>query len=367
MPLPIRGVTAVERFVASFDDDIETYGVLQHNQEHPSLNKNNAVFLIDEVFEVVASGAGTGLGGETLLSSRTFNYGKSTDPNIFTRSILDVDLTVQNTGKLWVNRSGEIAFTDEVDAPNDFPTHFDLFVQNSNCNTPLNLIIQNSGELYLGEWTINNNNGTNNTATVYIKENSNVLIKNNGTLRMDNNSKIIIEDGGKVKVEAGGTLQTTNPSQIIVERGGILEIDPNANIDLWWGGSTIHIKEGGELRINGDFNFSGSGYFQFDEGHILSFGPSVDVFRLSGQSLTTRFIKLNGGAVLDLGGKDLDLEYGLVEFGGGSGIQGVEGDLRLQAVTFQGSGDNSLLTASNLEDAYISFGQIQQRHQRANA
>ncbi len=344
------GTTILRSYVGAETVSFQ-YDEFQTNQEHVVLDSRSAAYLLYHLL------SGLYLNIENLgivaLDNRTFNFGVTdavTENDVddllprATNNIIDHYLDINSGGKLWINRSGKIGYTDEDNVWNKTVSHLDVFIEKNECkelNPAVN--INSGGELYIGEWPYYADNPDNiqNTANLHVTKSTQLRIRDGGILKMSQHSKLIIEDGGTVWVRSGGTLQTTYTSEIIVESGGVLHIDPGANIDLWWSSSTIHIKDGGELRINGDFNFSGSGFFQFDQGNILSFSPNADAFRLKGQDLTTRFIKLNSGAVLDLGNRALDLETGLVEFGNFSVIQTTGGHVRTYEVTFEGSGNSS--------------------------
>jgi len=143
---------------------------------------------------------------------------------------------------------------------------------------------------------------------------------------------VYIREGSTLHVKSGGKLRLTRGSQLIVEEGARLIIDDGAKIDLWWSESTIHVK--GELVVNGEFDFSGSGFFQFDATNILTL---TDEFKLIGQNQEDhRFIRLNDGAILNVGSHGLYLRDGIVEYGDGSQIEvGTGGRLYAYQVNFK--------------------------------
>jgi Secretion system C-terminal sorting domain len=332
-----NGTTSLRSYVGS-NMATTQFGITQVNQEHVSLNSRNATFMIYYILD------GYNLQTELingLLDDRTYNFGETEELISYsafdfrkTKDVIDYDITVSDIGKLWVNRTDIIGFTDEMNPLNSNNSHFDLYIREHCVNGETTVILQNSGEMLIGDW-----DGSTNTASVYIEDGATILIKNGGFAEVDQNSKIIVNQGGTLKIESGGRLRATEGGQIIIEEGGTLEIDGGANIDLFWNASNIHVK--GELIINGTFNFDGYGYFQFDNTHTLTLNAD---FVLSGQG--SSFIKLNAGTELNIGNRLIDLNYGKVEYANNTKIDvGQGGRVNAQSVEFiglSGAPDNNI-------------------------
>jgi len=109
----------------------------------------------------------------------------------------------------------------------------------------------------------------------------------------------------------GGTLQVTSgQSQLFIKRGATLILDPGAIIDLESAGSNILIE--GDLIVNGDIVFTGLGYFDFNAGNKLVFGPGYNTFNLEGAGKDQRFVRLS--SYLDIGDAHrLNWSNGLIE------------------------------------------------------
>ncbi len=305
------------RCFASTDDSVILPYTMsgEHNQDHVSLNSDIATFLL-YFYKKGSNGSEI-----NPLTDRTFNFGETDeeleiDLNVLkyysTIDLIDFNLLVEEQGQLWVNRDDRIDFTDIQDNPlNNSSYHFDLYIAKNICNsTNTTVTIQSGGELVVGDW-----NGSTNTASVFVEDGATLLIKDGGFVSVDKDSEIVINDGGKLKIEEGGKLRATLGAQIVVEEGGSIEIDEGAEIDLWWAASTIHIKKGGELIINGEFDFGGAGFFQFDEDHILTLNAD---FVLHGQG--DRFIRLNENAELKIGDRLIELKSGKVEYAANASI-----------------------------------------------
>ena len=200
-----------------------------------------------------------------------------------------------------------------------------------------------------------------NTADVYVMDGSKVFVENAGELIMERSSHIIVEDGGEVTLSSGGLYQThgdsetyvkeggvfrvksdgilrlVDESRLLVEPGGQLILEEGAVVQLWDnaqpdGRANVHIQ--GELVINGDFSFDGTGFFQFDAGNVLTLAAGAD-FKLMGAGQGTRFIRMNKNAKLDIGSHTIRLSDGEVEYERGSSINlGEEGTALFTDVDF---------------------------------
>ena len=128
--------------------------------------------------------------------------------------------------------------------------------------------------------------------------------------------EVVVKTNSVVKVAGGGNLNLINNSQLIIENGGRLIIEAGANINLVGLASKITIKQGGELVINSvnssdpNFNFSGSGYFNFEAGNILTLNSD---WVLRGSGKTTRLINIGHGATVSInGGRRLTIQDALI-------------------------------------------------------
>ena len=83
--------------------------------------------------------------------------------------------------------------------------------------------------------------------------------------------------------------------------------------------------------INGTFQFSGSGYFEFDEGHVFTQNAP---FILGGSGQTHKIIQLNANANLNFT-NNLVLRNGKVEYNNSAGINQNTGNLTLSNVLFE--------------------------------
>lgn len=225
-----------------------------------------------------------------------YNYG------LYRKRIPSV--TIDEGGQLRVNDAGQTAYRDEAISSKEV---FEAYIYNS-CGQPSLVTVNQGGQFILGS---DPEDTDNKRADVFVRSGAKVHIKENGILSLQKGSRLIIEDGGE------------------------LILDNDAQVDLWWPESTIHIKSGGKLTINGEFVFSGSGYFQFDPGNELAVNSVA--FSLAGENASTRFIRLNKGAELIIpSGKNLDLSKGLVEFNDFSKIKVNQGAVDLSYISFEG-------------------------------
>ena len=229
----------------------------------------------------------------------TYNFG---DPNF---AIIQ-KVTVYDGGYLRVNNVGPTGF---LDGP---PTNQNLFTaETTTCGS--NIVINNGGYFILGN--------------------------DDGNVPATRKANVHIKTGSTVTVRDGGTLRLARGSQLIIEEGAELVIEDGAKINIWWSNSTIHIK--GKLTVNGDFFFSGSGYFQFEKDHELELNAGH--FTLHGQG--DRFIQINEDAQLNIKGR-LELRDGEVEYEDDAMINILEeSEVYARSVVFRGIGEYGHATA----------------------
>jgi Secretion system C-terminal sorting domain len=406
-PSPSGG-SGVARWSASTDASVTSpfTDLPEFNQQHVSMNTRIADLLASELSPTAALNALN----STLSFGQTYNFGRTkpvnNTPVTATPRALKQDLIINNAAQLWINRNGQLGymFTSHQNGTQQSVT---VNVPGETCNDSLkaDVIINNGGKIIIGDYANGINNigklrfGSNSSLTVNGQEaifvdkystlgidgsavmtiNSNtkvkladfstlsikggglVTVEQNGMLELNAGAQCIIGGQGanksKLHVKAGSTLRAITGSTIIVESGGILEIDANANLDLWWPESNIHIKAGGELRINGNFNRDGLGYFQFDQNNILSFSPSVTALNLQGEGLNNRLLQINQNATLNLGKVDLNLSYAQVQYLGGAGIIMQQSKADLFAVTFVGPGYFSIDDPEAVNARFCDFNE----------
>jgi pimeloyl-ACP methyl ester carboxylesterase len=122
---------------------------------------------------------------------------------------------------------------------------------------------------------------------------------------------VIVQSGSTVHIQRGGNLTALGKnSSLSVQVGGTLIIDEMAEIDLQPLTSKIRID--GTLRINGNFDFFGDGYFEFGPEAILEYGSGVQEWKLVGRGKGKRFMRLEGDLIVP-DQKVLFLKDGLVE------------------------------------------------------
>jgi Secretion system C-terminal sorting domain len=265
----------------------------------------------------------------------TYNYG---DPSNQTLP----SVTINSGGSLLINNVGTTAYGSGAAAVNA-----SFMVNTASCGATI--VVNPQGKVRVGTTSIDKrgtlNIGKNATMTILSGEGYGMVVQNTsalnvrdgGTLTVGNGgfllnewgAKTTIGAGGTLRVMSGGTLRVSQYSSLIVENGANLIIEAGATIQLWDGNSTagnatIWVKGGGALIINGNFNFSGNGYFQFDANNIMTVN---NAFTLSGQNRDTRLIQLNAGASLSLTLPKTQLttiQNGLIKYvnaGGGIYIQ----------------------------------------------
>lgn len=379
------GLSTLDRYVAY--DDVIPPGAPSSalNQYHISYSNDNTGAMLYELIDITSP---TG-----FLNNRTFNYGSaaataynySSPGAIFkpkqTSKFIEGNLTIEQTGKIWVNRNNRIAFTDDANNPLIAnPSTFDVYLTDRPC-TPASptVTVKNGGEITVGEWSASTNNigrlHVGKDATLNIDRNGTVDVGDYATLFSENEGvtnvlsggflhvnwwegKIVVRNGGVLRVHGGGTLRVSNGASVVVEDGGRLIIEPQAKIQLWGGvvqgnaESRIHIKRGGELIINGEFDFSHDGYFRFDNGYLLTLGNGV--FKLKGAGKNTRFIQLNYTDLVVTGTQLLDFKDGAIQYIGATITAQEGGRINFKNMTCSGGGKALYLDNPNL----VSLNQI---------
>ncbi len=298
------------------------------NQAHVGLSYRTTGFLL---YNLVTKNP-LETSANVTLNNRTYNFGINAlgfpltppSPGNFQpkalNNIIDYTLNVTNTGQLWVNRSGKIGFTDDMNAPtNADNSAYSLIIQQadgckSSTDNALGIVnVGNNGIVRVGD------GATNNPTTVRIRSGGTLRVQNLGTLIVERSAtRVDVENGGQLIVEMGGNLNLTGlNTKIIVKTGGKMIINGGANINLTGLTSSIVIEQGGELVINGTMNFTGIGCFQFDIQHVLTLNSD---FILRGSGKTNTLIKLTdapGGTVnkMVISGRSVNISNALVSYG----------------------------------------------------
>lgn len=186
---------------------------------------------------------------------------------------------------------------------------------------------------------------------------SKVLFESSGDFRLNNTSidvspgaEIALLEGSEltavgptstIRIRPGATLRISGDGAAKIYPGATLILDPGAIVILESSESRILIK--GTLVWNGDINFSGLGYFDFEYDHSLELGPNADAFRLTGTGKNNRFIRIGHGASLIIpNAKGLALKTGAVEHHGAEILLGTASWCDLEEVKVYGYGVSGL-------------------------
>lgn len=274
---------------------------------------------------------------ENIVAGNTIAPDVSTLPNgegdVYNYGIENENIingcTINADGILRVNHVGATRY---LDGPN---TSLQTYSTVSGCIEE-DIIINSGGRFVLGnDITDSNNPNSSVTRRAYVS----------------------VASGRTVHVKSGGMLRLVRGSRLIIEEGARIIIDEGAIVHLWWSDSKIQVK--GEMVINGDFTFSGSGYFQFDNGNTFTLNAD---FNLTGQNTNHRFIHLNSGATLNVNSHAINLERGTVTYNSGSKIYVNDGaSISTNRNKFKNNSSSSNLTDAtaiylkNPERAYFFF------------
>ncbi len=159
---------------------------------------------------------------------------------------------------------------------------------------------------------------------VYINKESRFIVQeggyaevlSDGLLSAGFGGQVRIEKGGEARIGSGGILRVSQDSKCVVEDGGKLVLEPGAIVQLWdgddpFGRAVLEVQ--GELEVQGSIDFSGNGFFDFFQSHILSLTGGI--FRIEGRGIGKRFLRLRNNTTLDIGDNTVELLEGLAEYG----------------------------------------------------
>ncbi|KGE89263.1 hypothetical protein IX84_03850 [Phaeodactylibacter xiamenensis] len=326
------------------------------------------------LLSVASNGAVT----PATLDNRTFNHGDSPEvydyanppmpfPVYRTEPIIDEDTDIINGGQLWVNRAGRIGFTDiAANLNNDEVSDFEVFIRSSFCEgDPTTLTIAPTARMELGQWDAAA--GITNTAQVYVQADATVSIQAQGELYINKDSRFIvqeggytevlsdgllsagfggqvrIEKGGEARIGSGGILRVSQDSKCVVEDGGKLVLEPGAIVQLWdgdapFGRAVLEVQ--GELEVQGSIDFSGNGFFDFFQSHILSLTGGI--FRIEGRGIGKRFLRLRNNTTLDIGDNTVELLEGLAEYGNYAKISVGQGEAFISNMELKTGGQTAV-------------------------
>jgi Secretion system C-terminal sorting domain len=298
-------------------------GFARMNQAHAKFNSQNAPWLMQDIlqspFPIPNS---TGI---VIFDNLRYNFGESssTFANTYNANLVPIisqvktgheikdDITVSNSGGLWINQSTRVANVDDMNnAQNSINNPFRVDVIMDYCLRPTKITIESNSDFRVGSYSSGNN------STVLFHEQTDLDVNPTGEVFIDNESRLellgqeSIYSPSAAHFFSSSSLTMIGNSQLLVHNGAILTIDQNAIIDLQGTNSKIHID--GTLRINGNFEFRGNGYFEFGPTAILEFGPNLQEWKLEGRGKVKRFIRLDGDLIVP-DQKSLYLKDGLVE------------------------------------------------------
>jgi len=255
-------------------------------------------------------------------------------------------------GGFLVNRNKRIRFIDDTSNPNATSAHYEVFLTGGGCEEDLaDITLQSGSHFLIGEGSSRTAtavalNGTRVTSQsgsqivvdrgsdFYLYSNGpdgqgGVVIESGGLLdagekayQSSNAGKFIV-DGGTLRIKSGGRLRASFSGQIIARNGGRIILEDGAVVQTWGGNvnqsdGTIWIQEGGELVIEGEYIFSGDGYWQFDKGNTVSGAGDLVI---EGDGKEFRRMRLNKSAQVNLqNGQGLKVKDAKIEYDYGSSV-----------------------------------------------
>jgi hypothetical protein len=259
------------------------YEEFQKNQQHVTFNNTLATFLLGNIIKYELN--------VSVLNNRTYNFGISNYSNTYpngtilsTSHIIKKNITISNTGKLWINRDDKIDFTDIAsNPPNNNPKFFDVLLGTDFCTAaPTTVTITNGGQIYIGHQAVKN------TGSLVIPDRTKLVIDNGGIVTIDDLSNIIVLKGGTIEIKAGGRLLIKGDGRLTIDKEGTLLIHDGADIELEKAmtsptlvqepvGSIINLQ-GRLFLVEGRIVLKGNGFMRIGENHEIKSGTGFVTF-----------------------------------------------------------------------------------------
>lgn len=388
-----NGGGSVSRWTASNDNSVisDFSGLPEFNQAHVSMNTRIADVLVDELEPtaltvpplVVPMGLGT-----------IYNFGRASSSNTNgaaeTPRVISENLTIGPGNQVWVNRDGRIGYTNNPNnPPNNHPQQFVVLVPGTNCAEDKDVIvtvegrgsikigqyepIQNIGQLRFGKGghlIVKANDGVqiekkstlaieggadmsvefgasviaNEGAHILVQNNSELVLQRGATLSLNFGADCVVRNNSRIVIEAGAILQISHSkTNLTVQEGGALILLPGAIVRLWDGQQDdgeafIKVENGGKLRVEGEFDLSGNGYFWLR--NAVNYEDLRSEVHYSGHNKTCRLFFLDNCSIAL--NKTLRLEKLEVDCNGLGGFYLQNGRTYSTDVSFEGVGGNPI-------------------------
>jgi pimeloyl-ACP methyl ester carboxylesterase len=257
---------------------IDSRNWVNPNNAQPEVNQNH-VFLDNRIANILLELADPSISNPGLKLpqnlSTYFNAALNTQKEIG-------GVTISAGGKLSINNTGSAGLGIVSNQPQAVINPYTAIV-GGGCSDN-NLFVQKNGKLFIGSDDQ----------------------QRTGHVIAEPESVVYIMKGGNLTALGQGSSLTIRPnSTLIIDEAAVIDLQP----------ATSKIRIEGTLRINGNFEFFGDGYFEFAEGSVLEYGPGLTEWKLTGRGKGKRFMRLEGDLVVP-DQKALFLKNGLVEHAG---------------------------------------------------
>lgn len=318
------------------------------NHEHVTFTTSIANFLLDKI-PAIGSDVWINTSGSSVLNEE-YNFGFDLLTNDATPNVISGTQTVSGNGAYLINQDKRIRYVNDPANPPATTADFTVYIGGLPCREGTGVVtLQAGGHIRVGQ--DGDKRGdlvVGGMASLIIRSGgftsvnsgSKVLVASDGTdgeggLVIENGGFIdarysgqVIADGGTIRIESGGQLRTSFSGQIIARNGGKIILEDGALVQLWSdsdpeGKGTVWIQEGGELVIEGEYVYSGSGYWQFDKGNTVSGDGNLVI---EGDGREFRRMKVNNSAnVLLNKGQGFEVSNAKVVYGNSSSVSVLEG------------------------------------------
>ncbi|MFK8056401.1 MAG: right-handed parallel beta-helix repeat-containing protein [Saprospiraceae bacterium] len=365
--------------VVSVGESLPTPGSFQgptssHNHDHVVFTPQLVVFFLDRVLGAELPNLAPQ--GQNNFIDEQYNFGVAPEGRS-TPTRIGGQITVTPVGQLTVTHDDRIFNSSDQANPFNVATDFQLILSDGNCNVPLaDITLQSGAQFTIGE------NSTR-KATLTALPGTRVSVQGGGVFEVNSGSQAffesdgpdgvgglvvesgglihakfggdIIADGGTIRIRPGGQLRTSYASRIIARNGGKIILEDGALVQLWSGvdkegDGTVWIQNGGELVIEGEYNFTGSGYWQFDNGNTVS-GEGDLIIEGDGKEFRRMKVNTSAEVLLD-DGQDFRVQNARVEYRDGGSVSVLDGStFDIYNVRFSGPAGKAIYTDGSVRSS----------------
>ena len=244
----LQANNALATFKLNVNNYIAANGISPNpdNEPHLTLTSINEVIIRGNLINnFLYSIANQPAAFPSTLSSQTFNFGNNTTDRV-------KSITVGSNAALRINADEEVGLTGSSEPNPTTGSSFTAYTYGANCFGSSSIVVQNTGELSIGD------NSVNNKGRLYITNGSSLTLQQGSSLIIADNSRLVIEPGAALYLSGTSTIELQGANSVI-------EIQGDLNISS---GATFEYTGDGFIRFSlpqatpaQAINITGSGTF----------------------------------------------------------------------------------------------------------